>query len=161
MAMGMWTSLIARHVLHDISRMCGLNHAPMGAAIMSPTSSNACEPVLQIYHQLDCAHNMTNLPSVPMPRTLREVERLIAANVMAHRPQFEGCTAEEIADYNAEFAVQLMVREGEERRAREATAAQEKVGGGEVVSADTLPRLVHYEDGPGGVMRFSQAIMCF
>ncbi len=100
--------------------------------------------------------------TTPTPRPLREVERLIAANVMARRPQFEGCTPEEIADYKAEFAVQCMVREDEERKARAADAARAaSEGGGEGTAVDTMPRLVHYEDGPGGVMRFSQAIMCF
>lgn len=81
-------------------------------------------------------------------RKLREVERIIAANVMAAHCQFEGLTANEIADYQAELTVQLMVRAEED-------------GKGEPGSI-SLPHLVHYELGPGGPIRLrTNPILCF
>lgn len=98
-------------------------------------------------------------------RKLREVERIIAANVMAARYQFEGLTADEIADYQAELTVQLMVRaeeDGKGEKKGEKKGDGEQEGKREPSSVPLhLPHLVHYELGPGGPIRLSNAIMCF
>jgi hypothetical protein len=90
------------------------------------------------------------------PRPLPSLERIIAANVMARRAQFDGLTPDEIADYQAELAVQLMFRREEE--------GKEEVGEGEMAttSPPSQPHLVHYELGPGGPLKLrTGSIVCF
>lgn len=99
---------------------------------------------------------MSTLPRHP----LREVERIIAANVMAARCQFEGLTTDEIADYQAELAVQLMVRAEEERKGEKKVEGEEE--GKRELGSIPSHYLVHYELGPGGPLRLrTSPILCF
>lgn len=99
---------------------------------------------------------MSTLPRHP----LREVERIIAANVMAARYQFEGLTADEIADYQAELTVQLMVRAEEERKGEKKVEGEEE--GKRELGSIPSHYLVHYELGPGGPLRLrTSPILCF